>query len=316
MNIELYRHYINFFLDKWLTFLLVFFIALILAISLRYFPESRQAIVNGFFVLNSSVLAVVLALHNYHGEQKTSRLQHVYFEDALLGQAKSIENILSCLNTNIHEVESSLHLVSTIMHRKNKLSLENKKNIIKHNVDVSLKNLTFNIDLTDFKKETINKLIINSGVTHNFLLEWVEIIEKNAYEFYTFLRCCLYYLKAHLEEEDFDITEFIALAGKSKQKLLDNYFLITRHAVFFDLFSKIVLEFSSENYAAPEKIFIAFRKDKIRLLMNSIDQAYKSLIKNFQNESIGFISHKKAVNLAKCISAEINIPSNLKTHDS
>ncbi|HFD2434706.1 TPA: hypothetical protein ACF2TC_003170, partial [Legionella pneumophila] len=75
-------------------------------------------IIQGFFILLAAVVTAIFAIHKYQSEQRILRLQKIYFEDSLLGQANSIEGIRSQTQKNMLLTENLYNLIINILNQQ------------------------------------------------------------------------------------------------------------------------------------------------------------------------------------------------------
>ncbi len=96
-----------------------FFLVMTIVVA-HYFPTwLPAAIITGVFIFVTAITVAFFAIDKIQKEQRTLRLQKVYFEDAFLGQANSIENMMSQTNKNMHLSENLLNLTLNLLKQKN-----------------------------------------------------------------------------------------------------------------------------------------------------------------------------------------------------
>jgi len=279
--------------------ILAVIITIVIAILLCYFlPYCSSEIVEGFFILAVALITAIFAIHKYQSEQRTLRLQKIYFEDTLLGQAKSIEEMMSQTNKNMLLTENLFNLTINVLNQQ-KVDIDIIKNDIIAIFDSTSTNMGLDIFTTDFKKETISKLLHDSGVKRNALPTWIKKFEEDTYRFSAFLQSQIIILKTQANR----LTES---NKKSFLKVLheilgdyvqENYSLIKRHYILFSLLSEIVLEFSSENYTTIKKISAAFKKEKILKITKLFNETFNDVIVDFESVDIGKIAKEDATKL-------------------
>ncbi len=120
------------------------------SIPLEYLPE----IIRGVFIILAAVVTAVFANHKYQSEQRILRLQKIYFEDTLLGQAKSIEGMGSQTHKNMLLTENLYNSTINILNQQ-KVELETIKAELIATFDNTLTRSGLDFFTTDFKKETI-----------------------------------------------------------------------------------------------------------------------------------------------------------------
>ncbi|HGF0865002.1 TPA: hypothetical protein ACF74Y_003320, partial [Legionella pneumophila] len=151
--------------------------------------------------------------------------------------------------------------------------------------DNTLTHIGLDFFTTDFKKETISKLLHDSGIKRNVLPTWISQFEIDSYRFSAFLQAQILILKMQASrltesnKEDFLSATHRILGDYVRQ----NYLLVERHVLLFNLLSEIVLEFSSEDYLSPEKIFEAFKKERMKKMATLLNTSYKDLIQDFKS---------------------------------
>ncbi|WP_131743542.1 hypothetical protein [Legionella gratiana] len=102
----------------------------------------------------AAVVTAVFANHKYQSEQRILRLQKIYFEDTLLGQAKSIEGMGSQTHKNMLLTENLYNSTINILNQQ-KVELETIKAELIATFDNTLTRSGLDFFTTDFKKETI-----------------------------------------------------------------------------------------------------------------------------------------------------------------
>ncbi|OGT06538.1 MAG: hypothetical protein A2X78_01080 [Gammaproteobacteria bacterium GWE2_37_16] len=131
--------------------------------------------------------AAWFAIRKYHSEQRTSRLQKLYFEDALLGQTKVIEESMAQVNKNFLLTEYLVNLVRSLLDQDLK-----SREITKKYLEDIFRNISKNIEVkfnsTDFKKETISSLLYRCMEEKNSLSTWIKEFEEDSYRFSSFLQ--------------------------------------------------------------------------------------------------------------------------------
>jgi hypothetical protein len=175
-------------------------ILFIFAALSSYFPQYGNSLVTqGFFTLAIALITAISAIHKYQGEQRTLRLQRLYFEDTLLGQARSMEEVFSQTNKNMLLVEGLFNLTFRML--ENSLS---ELAVIKNNLinifDATLIKINFADSVTEFKKETISKLLRDAEAGESAIPTWIRKFENDSYRFFTFLQNEVLLLKLHMGE--------------------------------------------------------------------------------------------------------------------
>lgn len=301
-------------MDK--NILVVIIVIILLPLSILYFPVYGAQVMNGLFILFSAILTAIFAIHQYQSEQRTSRIQKLYFEETLLGQAKSIEAMMSQTNTNMQIAENLINLTSNLLHQE--LGIEDKKLDILTSFNNSLRGIKVGVHTTDLKKEAISKMLNDSGEKNNFLPTWIKKFEDDTYRFCFFIQDQVFILKSHIDKlTDLNLEEFEKnLYQILKTYIQKNYLLIKRHYILFYLFSELVLEFSSKNYASIEKMHMAFKEKKIKDIFFLINDAYTDIVYDFPNIDVGKISNENSIRLdekIKCTQEKISIAMAKKT---
>lgn len=105
----------NFINNNWALILIAAVSALVLILCLTHYFECRCSIIDGMFILFSALVTSMFAIHKYQSEQRTARLQKIYFEETFLDEAKSIESTLSQTNNNFLNVENLCNLSVKIL---------------------------------------------------------------------------------------------------------------------------------------------------------------------------------------------------------
>lgn len=101
--------------------IIIFLISITVYISTFF---DRDQTITGFFLLVSILMGSLFALHKYHTESRISRLQKIYFENTLLAEANSLEEMMSQTNRNMMNIESLYWLANNIL-TQNGVSFEN-----------------------------------------------------------------------------------------------------------------------------------------------------------------------------------------------
>ncbi|HEN4784304.1 TPA: hypothetical protein U5514_003165, partial [Legionella pneumophila] len=262
--------------------LLILVLVLLVLCNISCMPLScLPQIIQGFFILLAAVVTAIFAIHKYQSEQRILRLQKIYFEDSLLGQANSIEGIRSQTQKNMLLTENLYNLIINILNQQ-MVELETIKVELIATFDNTLTHIGLDFFTTDFKKETISKLLHDSGIKRNVLPTWISQFEIDSYRFSAFLQAQILILKMQASrltesnKEDFLSATHRILGDYVRQ----NYLLVERHVLLFNLLSEIVLEFSSEDYLSPEKIFEAFKKERMKKMATLLNTSYKDLIQD------------------------------------
>lgn len=284
-------------------------ISAILIFALYCKGEACGSIINGLFILFTAIVTSLFAIQKYHSEQRTSRLQKLYFEDTLLGQARSIEEMMSQTTKNMLMLENSFNFMVNILDLK-PLNIEYVKTYLESTFDSTFNNVEGNINTTDFKKTTISHLFNEAGEKGSALASWINTFEQDAYRFSLFTKSQILKVKPNIlrlteanKEEFKDHLEKIFI--KSVQ---ENYVFIKRHYVLFDLFSDIVLKFSEVNYSTMQNILTSFKKEPIKAIFQLINESYKDLVTDFNDKYISNISETDAARIEekiKCVREKI-----------
>lgn len=241
----------------------------------------------------SALVAVWLAIAKYQREQRTLRLQKLYFEDTFLGQIKSMEIMMSQTNKNMLTIENLNNLIINIMNQTH-IDINLVKTELIAAFDNAINNIKLDVFTTDFKKETMLKLLYDSGIK-NFLPRWINRFEKDIHRFYFFLQSQTIILKTNVTKlVETNKSTFLKVStdiyGEHVQM---QYLLIERHYILFNLLSEIILIVSSENYENVKKILAAFRQEKIVKISNLVNEAFISVIAgDFESLDLGNISEE------------------------
>jgi hypothetical protein len=254
------------------------------------------------FILFTALVTAIFSLHKYYSEQRTARLQKIYFEDALLGQVKAIESAMSQTTNNFYTVENLYNFSIKILDRE-KIDLATKIDYLNTIFDKTINDIKFNITTTDFKKETISKLLYESEEYNNSLPNWIKKFEEDTFRFSSFLSSQVLILKSDIGRiKDQNIEQF---KTQLKNILMiyaqDNYVLVQRHYILLHLLSDLVLEFSSENYTNIDSILNAFKKEKIKKITKLINLSYQNLVIAFSNCDITNITPEDSSKIKKLI---------------
>lgn len=283
-----------------------FFISIMIIVALLFLyflPCYRSEIINKFFTLvvalTTTIVTAKFAIHKYHIEQRTLRLQKIYFEDTLLGQARSIEKIMSQTNNNTYLIENLFNLTKNVLDQEN-IDIGIIKNELTAIFKNTAKNIKLNIFITDFKKETISSILRNSGIKMNKLPSWLKKLEEDSYRFSAFLQSQILILQVlvnGLTEPNSYKENFLKKIYICRDYIQENLFLIKRHYTLFTLLSEITLEFVSENYTSMQEIYSAFRKEKILKIAQLINEIFEDVILDFKSSDIGKITKENAARL-------------------
>lgn len=130
----------------------------------------------------------------------------------------------------------------------------------------------------------------------NQLANWINKFEDDSYRFSSFLKSQILILKSNIGKiSEHNLKEqIVALLFDYTN---ENYALIRRHYILLRLLSDLVFEFSSENYSSINNILNAFKKEKIKIIIRSINTSYNELIADFSDSDIGKISQTDATKL-------------------
>ncbi|HAU1321201.1 TPA: hypothetical protein F8R96_09645 [Legionella pneumophila] len=276
------------------------------SITLCFLPQ----IIQGVFILLAAVVTATFAIHKYQSEQRTLRLQKVYFEDTLLGQAKSIEGMMSQTYKNRLLTENLYNLTINILNQ-HEVQLETIKTELIAIFDNTLTHIGLDFFTTDFKKETISKLLHDSGIKKNVLPIWISQFEVDSYRFSAFLQDQILVLKMQANRlTESNKESYLRVIRKILGDYVQqNYFLVERHVLLFNLLSEIVLEFSSEHYTSFKKIVAAFKKERMKKIVGLLNTSYEDTINNFKSIDIGNIKKEDSIRLdekIKCTREKIS----------
>jgi len=223
-------------MKKWIKSVVLLAALLVLITIPIYFPMYRPAFYKAIFMLLSILLAADIAMKRYHHEQRTLRIQKLYFEDTLLGLSKMMETIMAQSTRNMFIVESVVNLGSNIL-RQNNITLEEINEKLNMALDNAIQDINSNFDSADFKKETLSNLLYDSKKTHTRLPTWIDRLQKDSYRFSLYLQQRLVLLKLLISKLDAcSIHNFNGALDDIGLSAQDNYFLINRHYILFSLF--------------------------------------------------------------------------------
>jgi len=147
-------------------------------LSSQYLPFCMTGIIS----IAGIIITALFTLHRYHIEQRTIKLQKIYFESALLGQAKSMEKMMSKSTNNFLDMKTLFILVTELITRQ-RTNIDNIRDDLNVIFDTAIKNIVFNINTDDFKKETISILLKDSHINENSLPTWIKKFQDDAYSF-------------------------------------------------------------------------------------------------------------------------------------
>lgn len=268
----------------------------------QYFCKPQ--IVTGFFTLTAALTTAIIAIHKYVNEQRISRLQKIYFEDTLLGLSKFLEEVMAHNRRNCYLSETLCNLTCHLLNQ-NKINLKVIKDSLTEIYQDTLAIITPNINNTEFKKETISKLLFDAGIKSS-LPNWINEFEKDSYRFAQVLKgqiiTFLVYVKTL--DEDSNLNNFKQTVEELLgNKINDNFLLIKRYEILISLFSEIVLEFTNEKYTTIDNMKKAFQKTRIKNSVLLLNDAYTEIIGSISSQ-MGNINKEDAIRLdekMKCI---------------
>jgi hypothetical protein len=296
---------------KDIIFILLAVVATIM-FFVHYLPAQYvTATIAGLATITGIIITALFALKKYHAEQRINRLQEIYFETAFLGQAESIEEMMSQVTNNTLLVENLFILLFEILTRQH-VNIEIIKNDLNSIIDVTLNDIKAAINTADFKKETISILLKDAGIKGNYLLKWIKKYQEDAYRFSAFLKTLLVILKSNISRLDAsNLENNIGNLIQIKECVKNNYFLINRHYILFSLFSEFILflVFSRENYADIDVLYNALNKNECKKILELINECYINLVADYiENVDFGEITDKQATQLKeriKCAAEKI-----------
>ncbi len=148
--------------------------------------------------------------------------------------------------------------------------------------------ITTCVDTTDFKKETISKLLYDSGERNNAFTTWTNRFELDSSRFYLFLQSQVFLLKGKIYKlTDSNVERLrLLLHELLVENVENNYILIRRHYTLLNILSEFVFELSSTNYTTIKDLISAFKNKKIRSITKLINEAYKNLVADFDEVQV------------------------------
>jgi hypothetical protein len=279
--------------------IIVLVVVAIILLLVRYFP-ALCATAPGLVTITGIIVAALLALKKYHAEQRANRLQKIYFENTFIGQAESIEAVMSQITNNVLLVEN-LFILMTNKSAQAELNIEITKHDLNSMIQDTLNHINVAIDTTDFKKETISILLKDAGIKKTYLTTWIKKSQDDAYRFSAFLKSLLVLLSADtIRLDKSNVVKYQEQLRILKELVQHNYYLIKRHYILFSLFSEFILFlfFSHDSYADIDDLYNALKNEELKQIMDLINECYIDLIDaDFKKVDIGAITKGQAIKL-------------------
>jgi hypothetical protein len=171
---------INDFFSKYKYLILL--TLLIFGCVLCFSPVYKMEIISGLFLYITAIATALFAIDKYQSEQRITRLQKLYFEDTLYGQAKVLEAMMSQANNNMMIVEN-LFLVIVNLLERDMLELQALQDDLISVYDSTANKIIVGLDTMDFKRETLSKLLYESHEKSSCLPNWIKDFSVDIYRF-------------------------------------------------------------------------------------------------------------------------------------
>lgn len=251
------------------------------SLTIIIYPKSTYAheLFKWFLTLLVIVITAWFSIQKYHQEQRTSRIQKLYFEDAFLGQIKAMEETMSQAKENIYCVRSVFHMLEQFLYK----GANDSKEILLEKIKNTKNSLALKKIITAFKKEAITDFLYEDGDNGEKFIGWIEAFEIDTASLFYDLEGLLIVMQNYLmrlENFDFDAKNFFE---GLKEKVNRVYFIrIERHRVLFSVLSIFVFILTEEHYDSVAKIKISLRKEpRYKELIKFVGYAYKELVEDF-----------------------------------
>lgn len=295
---EINRFYNIILENKFISFPLII-LTIILITLLICTSKCSCNFVAGIFAFIIAITTALIAIHKYQYEQRVSRIQKLYFENVFLGQATSIEELMSVTNKNYMLYEYAANLMLNLIKNEAR-NLSFLKEEIKTLIDNVTNRIVIGSATTDFKKETISKLFSDKAGGSSRLSAWIKIFEDDAFRFSNLLSGQLQIIKnksRHLDDEN--LNKFNSSIHEITKSIDYNYNLIQRHYILFSLLSELVYQLSDSDYSNPNNITKFLHSEKIKNVKGLIDSLYELLVKNFDDVVMGNMNQSQSEMLIK-----------------
>lgn len=199
-------------------------------------------------------------------------MQKVFFEDALLGQAKLIDNILAEEKRIVFSINKFLSFMSRCFEKNSK-------------VDVNIPPSEFESIIVSTKLEvefkSYEKLVFQHwfGPYGQVMIEWINIVEENAFLFEEAIKLLIINLRkqweARITKEPKDFKKYLE---NIKNLVHGNYISLYRETVLLKFFSELSLEMANASYKNLLDIKnFPCRSEKCKLILDKMLENFRIL---------------------------------------
>lgn len=274
-----------------------------------YFHEyiNDNSIVSGIFIVIAALLTSWVAFEKYYTEQRTAKLEKLYFEESLLKQTRLLDNMISKTKFNYTSVENLYLLSKNIL--KNNDSSDEKKLQLEHIFTKTLNQIQFDFTAEESRKFIVSEIFHDSQKIGPEIFDWIDTFDLEYLRLnYFFLSQITLIANSICKLNDINTDKF----EKMLKELLfdymqDTYKYFYRHIILVVILSKITSIISSDIYKTYDDILKKLNTTKVINLLKIIKKYHKILITELKDKKIGIanLDHETIEEIEKNINSAI-----------
>ena len=219
-------------------------------------------------------------LRSFHAQQKTKRLQKIYFDDSLLLSTKKIDDGITAAEINGKTFGEALDIMSNLM---------NKTYVIKDALIHSLKKKMDSMISPDFFvgdsiKSIIYELVPDERGDH--IGQWLNKYNEDTGVFYAKIYGQFQVLINSLliPQDRRSVKEDEKMIKKMIKDISDQTILLTRHKLMFEWFFRLIRRYANIDFKNRDELVNAYKNENLETILKKIDTAFKIMF-TFSKES-------------------------------
>jgi hypothetical protein len=221
------------------------------------------------FTLAGILIAAILGLKSFFGEQKTKRLEKLYFNDTFVRYSNILDANIQITKSNLHNFSNALDYIQNLSERGDQDSLLSFMNQL----------------MTDTKPPVaigivvgqINFIFVNRS---KHLTQWIAKIQNDYEWLHSRVEGQLKLLYKEIERN----TKFTEIQLKEiNDAIRPSYLAAQRHYIFQNLFDSLVRKFAELDFRNAKSINKFTDNADIKKIINQIDESFEVLFGFYQS---------------------------------
>lgn len=269
--------------------------------ELLHFLEGLRLLTLLTAIITVSIGAKI-AIKRFFIQQRTARIQKIYFEDSLVAILTNVDEVLETAEACFYHIENVVNSSSDLL--KNHLKVEDFEKCIRE----AKASITYTKVYKGYKKEMLIDLFEAEGY---HLHRWLDKIELNVRTYKDLVKTFINDCGEKLKKRKTNTLNEIIKEAKELEGIKLLY--IDKHLPLVRLFHKMILRIAEYNFKSNREILKQIQRDKeLKKLREKFTECYKTLFGYYsaENEAVwySYLHNKDTHNRYKIIKDERGHP--------